>query len=81
MNLIHGSLNKHNIKGEMNIMITLQYDCYDGGERKHFEDTFETKEEAELFLKQSSDEIWISLNSIKINGNPMDTRVVLHEQM
>lgn len=63
-------------------MITLEYDCYDGGgKRKHFVDTFETIEEIEQFLKQSSDEIWISLSSIKANGNPMDAKVVLQEQM
>jgi len=58
-------------------MYSLEYDCFDGGERKHFEDTFESKEEIEKFLKQSSDEIWISLSSIKVNGEPVDAKISL----
>ena len=60
-------------------MITLEYDCFDGGERKHFEDTFESIEEAEKFLLQSSNEIWIDLNSIKMNGKPVITKIQLQE--
>jgi len=61
-------------------MITLEYDCFDGGERKHIvEAPFESKEEIEQFLLQSSDEIWISLNSVKVNGKPMAAKISLTE--